>query len=877
MASVLRFLRKLRLLIGRGKFRDELHEEMAFHRAAAEREFVAEGMEPEAAKYAAMRQFGNATRLNEQSHDLIGFRAETILQDLRFALRQLRKNPGFACTAILILVLGIAASVAIFAFVDAALIKPLPYRDPARLVALFESTPSGPRFHLSYLDYLDWKRLNTVFSGLEAYDYSRFLLSTPTGVQQTEGAIVSAGFFRTLDVVPMLGRDFRADEDESGAARTVLLSYDAWQRRFGGQRDVVGRTITFAGMPYTIVGVLPAAFHFAPVGSAEFWTTLHMSSGGDRGDHGLSAIARLKDEVSVQSAAAEMQSIAAQLARQYPDADQGRGATVVSLSDVIVGNVRPIMLVLLSATALLLLIAWVNIASLLLVRTEVRKRELALRGALGASRFRLVRQFITEAFVLVALGSALGVGSAWMVMRLLTQLIPPTMMEAMPYLKGLGLNLQQLVFFCVISLAAGLLFSAVPMVRLSAGNPQGNLSEGGRNSAGTLWRRLGGNLVVIELATAMVLLVGAGLLAKSFYRLLHTDIGIQPERVATLRIVLPHSSYPKGDQITAMANRLLDEGAALPGVTSIGIGHSLPIGAIGGNTTFVIVGRPTGGALKEVNQREVSAGYFTTLQAHLLRGRYFRADEDASKPHVTIINKSMAAQYFAGEDPIGKRIAYEASEPPIEIVGIVDDIKEGPLDQAMRPAMYTPFNQDPDNSFFLLIRSSRTEQSVIASMSALVHRIDAGVATSEGESMTERVSESPAAYLHRSSAWLIGGFAALALLLGSVGLYGVLAYSVSQRTREIGVRMALGAQRSSIYQLVLIEAGWLTAAGILAGLACSVGAAMLMRSLLFGVQSWDLPTLAGVAGVLAVSTCLASYIPARRAASVNPVEALRAE
>jgi predicted permease len=876
MASFARFLRKVRLLFERRKFCDELNEEMEFHRAAAEREFVDSGMTAEAARYAARRQFGNATRLRERSYEVVGFQVETVAQDVAFAMRQLRRNPGFGCTAILTLALGICASVSIFAYVDATLIKPLPYQNPSRLVALFESTPSGPRFHLSVLDYLDWKRLNTVFSGLDAFDSSESLLSTPLGIQRVEGAAVSAGFFRTLEVVPILGRDFRVGEYESGAGRNVLLSYGTWQRRFGGRRDVIGQTVTLNGMPSTIIGVLPAAFHFAPTGSAEFWESLHLSQSEDRGAHGLSAIARLKDGATLQAATANMQSIAAQLAKQYPDSDQGRGATVVSLSDVIVGNVRPIMLVLLSGTELLLLIACVNVTSLLLVRTEVRKRELALRGALGASRLRLTAQFVTEGLVLVMLGSSLGLGTAWMLMQLLTHLIPPPMMIAMPYLKGLGLNLHILTFACAISLAAALLFSAVPSLGLSVRTPQDGLSEGGRNTSGTVWRRLGGNLVAIELATAMVLLAGAGLLTKSFYLLLHTNLGIHPEHVATLRVLLPHSSYVK-EQITVVANRFLEDGAALPGVTSISIGHSLPIGSAGGNTTFEIVGQPTVGAVKEVNQREVSAGYFTTLQVRLLRGRFFRATEDASKPAVTIINSTMAKRYFSGDDPIGKRIRFDASEPPIEIVGVVDDIKEGPPDQPMRAAMYTPFAQDPDTAFYLLVRSSLTEDSIHSTMAALIHRIDPGIAISEEGSMTERVNESPATYLHRSSAWMVSGFAVPALLLGSVGLYGVLAYSVSQRTREIGVRVALGAQRSSIYQLVLKEAGGLTAAGILAGLACSLPAGMLMRSLLFGVQSWDVQILGLVAAALAVAAMLASYLPARRAASVNPVEALRAE
>jgi predicted permease len=657
----------------------------------------------------------------------------------------------------------------------------------------------------------------------------------------------------------------------------VLLSYNAWQRRYSGSSNVLGQTVTLGGTANVIVGVLPPEFHFAPVGSAEFWTAMHRSPTEDRGGHGLSAIARLNDGISLSSATANMESIANQLAKQYPDADAGRGATVVALTEAIVGNLRPVLLVLLGGAALLLLIACINVASLLLVRSESRRRETALRGALGASPFRLVRQFITEGLMLVVLGTTVGVAGASLLMRVLTRLIPPAMMKGMPYLQGLGLNTHQLAFACGISLAAALLFSAVPILRLSLRKTRDDLTEGGRNSSGTLWRSFGANLVVIELATAMVLLAGAGLLGKSFYRLLHTDIGIQPDRLATLRVVLPHEAYPKNEHVIALERQLLGGLANLPGVSSSSIAHSLPIGAFGGNTTFEIVGRPIIGAPNEANWRQVSANYFSTLQARLLRGRFFKADEDASKPHVTLINAAMARQYFPGEDPVGKHIRYDASEPLIEIVGIVDNVKEGPLDQVTRPAMYVPFDQVPDNSFFVLVRTSQMEESLVPAMAAVIHRIDPGIVTSEGASMTERINNSSSAYLHRSSAWLVGGFAGLALLLGAVGLYGVLAYSVSQRTREIGVRMALGAQRSSVYRLILREAGWLIAAGIFAGLISSMVATTLMRSLLFGVQSWDVTTIATVSAVLAVSALLASYIPAHRAASVDPVEALRAE
>jgi macrolide transport system ATP-binding/permease protein len=878
MKALRAWLIRLAGMFGGVRREREVADELDSHLQMHIDDNVRAGMTVKQARRDAMLRLGGVetTKQAYRERGTVPF-FENLLLDIRFGARQLRRNPGFACTAILILALGVCASVSIFAFVDAALIRPLPYRDPARLAALFESTPSGPRFHLSYLDYLDWKRLNTVFSSLDAYDDTNFLLNTPTGVQQAEGATISAGFFRTLGVAPIVGRDFRADEDQPNAPRTVLVSYSAWQRRFSGRADVLGRVVTLGSNPYLIVGVLPPEFHFAPTGSAEFWITLRRSEAEDRGSHGLSAIARLKDGAALETAATNMKFIADQLAKEYPDADAGRGATVLSMTDAIVGNLRPLLFVLLAGAALLLLIACVNIASLLLVRSESRRRETALRGALGASPFRLVRQFITEGLMLVVLGSALGVAGASLLMRVLIRLIPPAMMKGMPYLQGLGLNSHQLAFACGISLAAALLFSAVPILRLSLRDTRDDLTEGGRNSSGTLWRSFGANLVVIELATAMVLLAGAGLLAKSFYRLLHTDIGIQPDRLATLRVVLPHSAYPKNEQVIALARRLLDGLANLPGVNSSSIAHNLPIGAFGGNTTFEIVGRPVSGAPNEVNQRQVSPSYFTTLQSRLLRGRFFNADEDASKPHVILINAAMARQYFPGEDPIGKHIRYDVSEPPIEIVGVVDNVKEGPLDQAMRPAIYEPFDQDPDNSFYVLVRTSQMEQSLVPAMAALIHRMDPGIVTSDGATMTERINNSSSAYLHRSSAWLVGGFAGLALLLGAIGLYGVLAYSVSQRTREIGVRMALGAQRSSVYRLILKEAGWLIAAGILAGLICSVVATTLMRSLLFGVQSWDVTTLATVSAVLAVSALLASYIPAHRAASVDPVEALRAE
>ena len=457
MASSGRFLRKLRLLFKRDKFRAELSEEMEFHRAAAERAFVNEGMTPEAAHYAAQRQFGNATRMNEQSHEVVGFHAETVVQDLRFALRQLRRSPAFAVTAILIVALGIGSTVAIFSFVDAALLKPLPYREPGRLVNLFERNTLGPRFHLSYLDYLDWKKLNKVFSSMDVYENDGFLLKTPSGALLADGARVSDGFFRTLGVAPVLGRDFRHGEDLPAAPRTVLLSYSAWQRRFGGRQDALGKTVTLDGAATTIIGVLPRSFHFAPAEPAEFWTALHADNdcAKHRGCHNYLGVARLKDGVSVSTAFADVVTIARQLEKQYPDSNTDRAGYLLPLADVIVGDIRPILWVLLGGAALLLLIASVNVASLVLVRAESRRREIAVRGALGASRSRLTRQFVTEGLVLAALGSTVGLALAYGTMQLLTELVPKDMMASMPYLRGLGLNLHVVIFACVLSLAAG--------------------------------------------------------------------------------------------------------------------------------------------------------------------------------------------------------------------------------------------------------------------------------------------------------------------------------------------------------------------------------------------------------------------------------------
>jgi macrolide transport system ATP-binding/permease protein len=881
MDSIARLIKKLGLLVRREKFNSDLEEEMAFHREQKEAELLKSGVAPKAAHHVAMREFGNPTRLKEESNEVVGFRFETVWQDLSFAIRQLRRSPGFTVTAVLMLALGIGASVAIFAFVDAALIRPLPYQDPNRLIDVNEKVKMFPRSNLSYQDYVDWKKMNKVFSVMEAYTGTGYLLNTPAGAEPVPGARVSAGFFRVLGVKPMLGRDFYDGEDQPDAAETVMLTYGTWQKRFGGRSDVIGQTVRLSDKPTTIIGVLPATFQFAPRGNAEFWATIHTLTSCEkrRSCHNLYGVARLKDGVTVQMAVADITSIARQLERQYPDSNRDQGASVMPLYEEIVGDIRPILLVLLGGAGLLLIIAYVNVASLLLVRSESRKREIAVRGALGASRARLTRQFITEALVLVMFGGLLGLLSAYGAMHVLLSLISKDMLAYVPYLAAVNLNSHVIAFAAAISLLAAILFALTPVLRLPLTALQQGLTDGGRGTAGTLWRRFGANLVVLELAIAVVLLVSAGLLGKSFYKLLHVELAFQPDHVATVQIVMPDSTYSTDPKVVAVGRQILARVSALPGVQSAAFTTVLPVSGNGNTNWIRFVGKPYNGEHNEVNQREVSSEYFKTLNAKLIKGRFFTDDEDASKPQVVIINKALAKMYFPGEDPIGKKFGDTALTPKSirEIVGVVDDVKEGSLESEVWPAEYDPTNQNADTYVALVVRTSQDEKLILPALVTAIHEIDPGIGAVNEVTMVQRINDSQTAYLHRSSAWLVGGFAAMALLLGVVGLYGVIAYSVSQRTREIGVRMALGAQQSSVYRMILKEAGWLTGAGIVAGLICSVAVATLMQKLLFGTRSWDVPTLAAVAVLLGCSALLASYFPARRAASVNPVEALRAE
>jgi macrolide transport system ATP-binding/permease protein len=804
-----------------------------------------------------------------------------VLQDIRFSLRQLSKNLGFACTAVFVLAMGMGASTAIFAFVDAALIKPLPYADPTRLVDVTESVPMIPRGNLSYPDYVDWKKQNQVFSSFDAYTGAGYILRTPNGTEPVPAGRVTSGFFRTLGVKPLLGRDFSQGEDSPGAAAVAILPYSTWQNRFGGRADVVGQTITLDDTAFTVIGVLPRDFQFAPRGNAQFWTALQPKGQCEvrRSCHNMYGVARLKDGVSLQTALANMQSIARQLEQQYPDSNRDQGAIVASLSEIITKDIRPILLILLGGAGLLFVIACVNVSSLLLVRSEGRMREIAVRGALGASPSRMVRQFVTESLVLVAASSLVGLIASYELIHTLLGLVSKDVASHLPFLQGLSVNGRVLGFAGCLAGLAAVLFSLAPLARMQMSKLHEALADGSRSVSGKAWRRLGSNLVVVELAVAMVLLVGAGLLSKSLYRLLHLDLGFEPDGLATLRMAVPQARYGKNPEAIALERELVRQISALPGVQSVSIAGQLPV-SFNGNTTWIrFTDRPYGGEHNEVNDRDVGSEYFSTLHAKLLRGRYFADSEDKSKAGVAIINKALADKYFPGQDPIGKKFGdNELSTDSLrEVIGVVEDIHESALDNQTWPTIYVPFNQSTDTDFALIARTSQDESALLPTLVAIIRKIDSNIATSNTVTMNQNISNSQTAYMHRSSAWLVSGFAAMALMLSVVGLYGIIAYSVGQRTREIGVRMALGAQRRSVYQLVLKEASWLTVGGIVLGIFFSLGTGTLMGSLLFGVRSWDVATLLTVAALLGVSALLASYIPARRAAKVEPMVALRYE
>jgi predicted permease len=822
-----------------------------------------------------------------------------MFRELRYAIRQLANDRVFTCTAVAVHALGIAASVAIFGFVDAALIRPLPYREPARLYTVFGTRPEfaheQTRGSVSYLNFVDWRARNAAFESIAAYDVrSGFTLMTSAGAERVSGLRVTSGFFRTLGVTPLLGREFQPSEEGRSAPATVMLSYSAWQTRFGGRADVIGATVTLqtpwlaGGGPHVVIGVLPPDFSFPLADDAEFWATIRgpQACWDVRTCQSLEAIARLRDGTSAETASANLTSILAQLQSEYPTTPSYTVvAKLVALRDAVLGNVRPILFLLLAGAGMLLVIACINVISLLLARSDRRAREFAVRNALGASSARLSLQFATEAIVLAGTSGVLGLILAAWGMWFLGSLLSADMISRMPYLRNASLNLHAAVFAAVVCLGGAIVFAVTPMARFRFTGMLQGLKDAGRGAATMTWRRFGANLVAAELAVAVLLVVNAGLLGKSLYRLLHLDTGFVAQRLMTVSVTpvavrqteASQARVPDHEPPALRAIRIADRVAALPGVQSVGYADLLPLSrGLAPASTFWVVGRASDRQVDDGGPvRRISAGYFETLQATLVRGRFFSRNEVAASRNVVIINDTAARRLFGGEDPVGRSIAFGGpNSPERQIVGVVADIADGPPDTPPHSAAYVPFDQ---SDLGLVIRTAQSDRSAFTVLAAAIHEIDPQAMVGRMSTMLDRLDESPSTSIRRSTAWLVGGFACIAFMLAVVGLYGVVAYSVGQRTREIGVRMALGARRAAVYRLILGEASRLIVGGALLGIVGALFTATLTNRLLFGVESWDPATFVGASMALIVAALVATYVPARRAASVDPIEILRDE
>jgi macrolide transport system ATP-binding/permease protein len=859
----------------------DFSDEVQAHLQLEADELEAEGLSREEAHRRARVVFGNVAVAQERFY-LTGrvLWLDNLISDLKFALRQLAGNPVFALAAIFVLMLGVGSAVAIFAFADTALLEPLPYVNPNRLMSVNESSSGSPRWPLSYQDFLDWQSTNKSFSSLDVYTGTGFLLQSPSGTQSVAAERVSGGFFRTLGIHPAIGRDFYPRDDRLGGPNVLLLSYRTWLNRFGGQRNAVGGTVDLDGKAFTIIGVLPRTFSFGPAGNAEFWVPINTLSFHEhsRDFYNFWGIGRLREGVNRDAALAEMNSIADLLQREYGTRQFHLGASVVPLSEVIVGDIRPALLTLLGGAILLLVIACVNVASLMLARSESRRREIAVRAALGATPVRLVQQFVTEGCLLALLGCVGGLVAAVGLIRLLNGLVPKDMAANMPFLEGVHLNPHAYAFSVGICALAAILIAATPIFRLSVQRGRDALAEGDRGAVSRFWQRIGSNLVIAELLVAVILLSGAGLLARSLYRLLHVPLGFDPSHLATAEVVLPRIASTDG-QTAELYQEIARRVVQLPGVQSVGFTSLLPVQCDCSTDSIQVIGKPKLTGENEVDERHISPGYLRTMGARLMRGRLFTEADDASMPGVAIINASLARKYFPNENPIGQRFSNtEGGRPSVwEVVGEIEDVHESALDVPSGPAEYFPLRQILDGGFHIVVRTGQDPVALLSSVTATLHRINNGIAVSNETTIDDTIEGTQAALLHRFSAWLIGGFAAAALILSVVGLYGVIAYSVRQRRREIGVRIALGAQRAAIYTLVLGQAGRLIGTGLALGLIGSVIASRLLRSLLFGVKEWDPMTLSCVSVMLAVVSLAAVFLPARRAAFLDPAEVLRTE
>jgi len=806
---------------------------------------------------------------------------EPFLQDLRYAWRMLFKNAGFTTVVVVTLALGIGTNTAIFTVVNAVLLRSLPFRDPSRLVLVVERSPF-PTITTSYQNYVDWRDQSHSFESMEATRATNLTLVAGGEPERLNARMATAGLFPLLGVRAVAGRTFLPEEDRAGGAPAALLSYGLWQRRFGGSRAIIGKTIDLDAQPYTVVGVLPPGFEILQPADVYLpFVPWAKTLPDDRNWHpGIVPVARLRPGVTMQQARTEMRTIAQRLEKQYPDYNTGTSADVVGLQEQMVQNVRPALILLLSAVGLVLLIACVNVANLLLARATARQREVAIRAAMGASRTRIIRQLLTESVLMGFLGGAAGLLLApWAVTALLS-----LSAGSVPDVGPIAIDRWVLAFTAGVSLLTGILFGLAPVLRVMKFDLRQTLNEGARGSAGPLHQRLGAALVVAEIALAVLLMVGAGLLLRSFERMQETPPGFRTDHLLIADLPLSPTAYAKPELRFQFFDRLIERARTLPGVRSIGAASFLPVSGGGSIIHFNVYGRPPKSAHDFVaaGYRTITPNYLETLGIPLLQGRFFTSADDETAPPVVILNASMARTFFHGENPLGQRIQLGAlpdqQVPWMEVVGVVGDVRPG-LGLDPQAEMYLPYRQaDTVLPVFQLSIVLRTGGEPLAETSALRGALKE-VASNQPLVRVRTMEDNMAgtAVQPRFRAILLGAFSGIALALAAVGIYGLMSYLVAQRTHEIGIRMVLGAQPRQVLKRVVLQGSILALTGIGLGLAAALGLTHLIASMLYGVRPNDPLTFAGVSLLLALTAVAASYLPALRATKVDPMVALRHE
>ena len=877
--------RRLIFYLRRNRFDRELEEEMRFHLEMKAEENAEAGIEPEEARYAAQRQFGNQTLLWEVSRDMWSYRIlETFAQDLRYGLWMMLKNPGFTAVAALTLALGIGANTAIFTVVNAVLLQPLPFHEPERLVRVWRSSAEDDRTALSFPDFADIRAKQTVFERMAAWRSGDCTLTGQGDPVNLSGLVVTAELFPLLGVAPQLGRSFTPEEDQAGN-RAVILSHSLWQNRFNSDPNVAGKTVTINSQSYNVAGVMPAEFKF-PIRNdpVDLWVSLAAVAEGrepltsQRGWLAFGVIGRLKPNVTAPQAEAALRVIVDNLARQHTESSDFLRARVLPFHQEVVRDVRLGLMLMFGAVGCVLLIACANVANLLLQRATTRRKEIAIRAALGAGRWRIFRQLLTESLLLALGGGVIG----WLLAVWLTKLLISLAPRGLPRAPEAGMDARVLGFAVLVSLATGVIFGLAPALQAAKTDLNEALKDNSKGG-GARSNRFRNALVVAEVALTLMLLVCSGLLLNSFLRLQRVDPGFDTHNVLTFRIELPANRYSQQTQVAPFYQQLISRLEAAPGVKSVSAISHLPLSSHRGTTGFSIEGiatPPDNPVPYLTDFRAVTPGYFKTMGMQLIKGREFTPRDELRSTQVAIINEALARRYFPNQDPLGKRVMPgvgidERGWLMREIVGVVRDSKHVSLREEPPPNIYLPHGQFPRQGMTLVVRAANGPNMLIGVVQKEAHALDSELPVFEIRTLDQYLASSVAE--PKFSALLLGLFAGLALILSCIGLYGVMSYVVAQRTRELGIRMALGAQTRDVLKLVIRQGIRLTLLGAAIGGAGAVALSRVIKSWLFGVSPTDPLTFAVAALLLAVVALLSCWIPARRATKVDPITVLRSE